>query len=76
MKGCLVVPFLLCLTTLICAEDLYTDQFDSIDIDEILQSQRLLDNYFHCLKTGQKCTTEGLKLKGFYTQKSNNEGLT
>ncbi|KAF5299917.1 hypothetical protein FQR65_LT09312 [Abscondita terminalis] len=41
----------------------YTDQFDGVDIDEILQSDRLLNNYHNCLVTGQKCTPDGQKLR-------------
>ena len=43
--------------------DDYGDEFDHIDIDEILASERLVDNYIHCAKTGQKCTPEGQKLR-------------
>lgn len=44
--------------------DKYTDQYDNIDIDEILSSDRLLQNYHNCLKTGKKCTPDGQKLRG------------
>ncbi|KAK4885677.1 hypothetical protein RN001_001948 [Aquatica leii] len=43
--------------------ELYTDQFDNVDIDEILQSDRLLNNYYNCLVTGNKCTPDAQKLR-------------
>lgn len=45
-------------------QETYTDQFDNVDVDEILQSERLLGNYINCLKTGKKCTPDGQKLRG------------
>ncbi|KAK5647407.1 hypothetical protein RI129_002299 [Pyrocoelia pectoralis] len=43
--------------------DSFDDDFDNIDIDEILENKRLVDNYIHCFKTGQKCTPEGQKFR-------------
>ncbi|KAB0804919.1 hypothetical protein PPYR_01889 [Photinus pyralis] len=43
--------------------DTIADEFDNIDIDEILSSKRLVDNYIHCFKTGQKCTPDGQKFR-------------
>ncbi|KAF5299909.1 hypothetical protein FQR65_LT09304 [Abscondita terminalis] len=42
---------------------MYTDEYDNINIDEILANKRLVDNYVHCIKTGQKCTPDGLKAR-------------
>ncbi|KAF5301381.1 hypothetical protein FQA39_LY10779 [Lamprigera yunnana] len=60
-----IVVFFLCATlaTIASGEEMYSDQYDSVDIDEILNSDRLLSNYFNCLKTGQKCTPDGQKLR-------------
>ncbi|KAF7283891.1 hypothetical protein GWI33_022723 [Rhynchophorus ferrugineus] len=41
----------------------YTSKFDSIDIDEILNNERLLKNYMNCLMERGPCTTEGSDLK-------------
>ncbi|XP_014253092.1 ejaculatory bulb-specific protein 3-like [Cimex lectularius] len=41
----------------------YTDKFDNIDVDEILQNQRLYKSYFDCLKNEGKCTPDGKELK-------------
>ncbi|KAF5299911.1 hypothetical protein FQR65_LT09306 [Abscondita terminalis] len=40
-----------------------TDEFDGVDIDQILSSKRLVDNYLICFKTGQKCTRDGKKAR-------------
>lgn len=44
-------------------EEKYTDKFDNIDIDQILNSDRLLNNYFKCLMEEGRCTAEGTELK-------------
>ncbi|XP_065083774.1 ejaculatory bulb-specific protein 3-like [Ochlerotatus camptorhynchus] len=45
------------------AIDKYTTKFDSIDLDEILKSDRLFHNYFKCLIGEGRCTPEGVELK-------------
>ena len=47
----------------VSADDKYTTKFDNIDIDEILKSDRLFDNYFKCLMDKGKCTPDGRELK-------------
>ncbi|XP_062552544.1 ejaculatory bulb-specific protein 3-like [Armigeres subalbatus] len=44
-------------------DDKYTTKYDSIDTDEILQSERLFKNYFNCLLDNGPCTAEGNELK-------------
>lgn len=41
----------------------YTTKFDSIDVDEILKSDRLFNNYYKCLLDLGRCTPEGVELK-------------
>ncbi|KAF5299914.1 hypothetical protein FQR65_LT09309 [Abscondita terminalis] len=41
----------------------YTDEFDNVDVDELLSNPRLIDNYIHCIKTGQKCTPDGQRAR-------------
>ncbi|XP_071448260.1 ejaculatory bulb-specific protein 3-like [Hetaerina americana] len=41
----------------------YTSKFDSINLDEVLASDRLLKNYFDCLMDRKPCTAEGSELK-------------
>ena len=44
-------------------EEKYTNKFDHIDVDQILHSDRLLNNYFKCLMDEGRCTAEGNELK-------------
>lgn len=41
----------------------YTTKYDNIDLDEILNSDRLLKNYFECVMERGKCTPDGNELK-------------
>lgn len=41
----------------------YTSKYDNINVDEILQSDRLLNNYFKCLMDQGRCTPEGTELR-------------
>ncbi|XP_061390536.1 putative odorant-binding protein A10 [Musca vetustissima] len=41
----------------------YDSRFDNIDVDEILQQERLLKNYVKCLEGTGPCTPDGKALK-------------
>ncbi|MFB9840703.1 A10/OS-D family protein, partial [Actinoallomurus acaciae] len=41
----------------------YTDKWDHINVDEILESQRLLRGYVDCLLDKGRCTPDGKDLK-------------
>lgn len=41
----------------------YTTKYDNVNLDEILKSERLLNNYFKCLMETGKCTPDGNELK-------------
>ncbi|KAM3963365.1 allergen Tha p 1-like [Aphomia sociella] len=41
----------------------YTDKWDHINVDEILDSQRLLKGYVDCLMDKGRCTPDGKALK-------------
>ncbi|CAH0395695.1 unnamed protein product [Bemisia tabaci] len=43
--------------------EFYTSQFDNIDIESILENEKLLDNYYKCLMDEGPCTLEGRTLK-------------
>lgn len=45
------------------AQEKYTNKYDSIDVDEILKSDRLFKNYYKCLLDQGRCTPEGNELK-------------
>lgn len=41
----------------------YSDKWDNINVDEILESQRLLRGYVDCLMDKGRCTADGKALK-------------
>lgn len=55
-------------TTAAPLKSTYDSRFDNIDIDEILQQERLLKNYVKCLEGTGPCTADGKALKGMYLQ--------
>lgn len=44
-------------------ETTYTTKYDGVDIDEILRSDRLFNNYFKCMMEKGKCTPDGSELR-------------
>nr|QEI46806.1 chemosensory protein 8 [Galleria mellonella] len=62
MKFILVVC---CLVAAVVARpsDKYTDKYDNLDIQEILENKRLLEAYVNCILDKGKCTAEGKELK-------------
>ncbi|XP_050352516.1 ejaculatory bulb-specific protein 3-like [Nymphalis io] len=55
--------FALMAITLARPEEKYTDRYDNIDLDEILNNPRVLENYFKCIMDQGKCTPDGKELK-------------
>ncbi|XP_076248902.1 ejaculatory bulb-specific protein 3-like [Calliopsis andreniformis] len=53
------------LTVVVCAlaNERYTTKYDNIDLDQILKSDRLLNNYVNCLLDQGSCTPDGKELK-------------
>lgn len=41
----------------------YTTKYDGINLDEILKSDRLFNNYYKCLMDSGRCTPDGNELK-------------
>uniref|UniRef100_A0A1S5VFI4 Chemosensory protein n=2 Tax=Meteorus pulchricornis TaxID=51522 RepID=A0A1S5VFI4_9HYME len=41
----------------------YTTKYDNVDLDQILKSNRLLNNYVDCLLSKRTCTPDGKELK-------------
>ncbi|XP_068154615.1 putative odorant-binding protein A10 [Drosophila tropicalis] len=41
----------------------YDNKFDNVDLDEILQQERLLNNYIKCLESTGPCTPDAKMLK-------------
>jgi len=44
-------------------DEKYTTKYDNINVDEILASDRLIDNYVKCLMDKGRCSPEGAELK-------------
>lgn len=64
MKNVAVIAVLFGLVAVCLAQqDKYTTRYDGIDIDQILKSDRLFNNYYNCLMDKGKCTPDGRELK-------------
>lgn len=50
-------------TVVFAADEKYTTKYDNINLKDILESDRLLNNYVNCLKGTGKCTPDGSELK-------------
>ncbi|XP_019866903.2 allergen Tha p 1 [Aethina tumida] len=63
MNTLLVVS--LCLTAAVVArpEDKYSSEYDHVNLDQILHSERLLQNYLNCILDKGKCTPDATALK-------------
>lgn len=55
--------FLFVAFTVLAVTNSYETKYDGIDLDEILKSERLLNNYVKCLMTEGPCTPDGYELK-------------
>ncbi|XP_054277284.1 ejaculatory bulb-specific protein 3-like [Macrosteles quadrilineatus] len=60
----------LCAAVLLCAcvvsthaQRAYTNKYDNLDLDKILSSKRLVNNYVQCLTDRKPCSPEGQELK-------------
>lgn len=53
----------LCVIIGVSAQNKYTTKYDGVNLEEILKSDRLLNNYFKCLMDTGKCTPDGNELK-------------
>lgn len=52
-----------CVIIGVSAQNKYTTKYDGVNLEEILKSDRLLNNYFKCLMDTGKCTPDGNELK-------------
>ena len=50
------------------ADNKYTTKYDNVDVDKILNNDRVLTNYIKCLMDEGPCTSEGRELKSEYLQ--------
>lgn len=63
MKYCIVIVLAVAVTLVAARPEQYTTKFDNIDLDQILKSDRLFNNYMKCLLDQGKCTPDGRELK-------------
>nr|AYN71368.1 chemosensory protein 19 [Oedaleus infernalis] len=65
MKAALVLIAALAVVVVAAAEEKYTTKYDNVNLDEILNNDRLLNKYVQCLmEDGESnCTADGKELK-------------
>ncbi|XP_023179630.1 ejaculatory bulb-specific protein 3 [Drosophila hydei] len=65
MKASLVILLIGVIVALASAkpDQKYTNKFDNVNVDEVLNNNRILDNYIRCLLENGPCTPEGRELK-------------
>ncbi|XP_073845626.1 ejaculatory bulb-specific protein 3-like [Musca autumnalis] len=61
--ACIVVAACMIIGT--SAQGSYTTKYDNVNIDDILKSDRLLNNYFKCLMGTGSCTPDAQELKKY-----------
>ncbi|KAK5647411.1 hypothetical protein RI129_002303 [Pyrocoelia pectoralis] len=60
----LSVLVLICVSVVIAAPpSKYTNKYDNVNVDMILQNDRVLNNYIKCLMEEGPCTAEGRELR-------------
>ncbi|XP_052865509.1 ejaculatory bulb-specific protein 3-like [Anopheles cruzii] len=59
----LFVAIVFAVLAMVAAQDQYTTKYDGIDLEEILKSDRLFNNYYKCLMDEGRCTPDGNELK-------------
>jgi hypothetical protein len=62
MKGYFFILLAL-LTVLVTAVEKYSVKYDNVDVDSILQNNRVLTNYIRCILDEGPCTAEGRELR-------------
>lgn len=67
--SCAVLLFYF-IITLVCAADKnkYTNKYDNVDIDQILNNRRVLTNYIKCVMEEGPCTPDGRELKSKFVR--------
>ncbi|XP_072942072.1 ejaculatory bulb-specific protein 3-like [Epargyreus clarus] len=58
-----VLAFLCCVLAVVVTGEKYTSKYDNMDIDEVLNSDRLYKSYFACVMDEGKCTSAAKELK-------------
>lgn len=70
MKSFILAVFVIvaCTAVSLADDEKYTSKYDNVDIDKILENDRLLKNYIACVDGSGKCTPDGEELKSEYRQ--------
>ncbi|CAK1552545.1 unnamed protein product [Leptosia nina] len=63
MKSVIVLCFVALMAYASARPEQYTDKFDNVNLDEILDNPRLLLPYLKCITDEGKCTPDGKELK-------------
>ncbi|KAL0131060.1 hypothetical protein PUN28_002567 [Cardiocondyla obscurior] len=63
MKGQLFVVLASLMILVVIADEKYVTKYDDVNVDKILQNNRVLTNYIRCLMDEGPCTVEGRELK-------------
>ncbi|TGZ52089.1 ejaculatory bulb-specific protein 3-like [Temnothorax longispinosus] len=63
MKFTLVLLFSLVYSGLVSGIEYYSDTYDNIDVDAIINSDRLLNQYVNCILDKGPCTADGRSIK-------------
>lgn len=68
MAASTLVMFCICVATAALTAaapqaPVYTTKYDNLDVDKILSSRRLVNNYVQCLVDKKPCSPEGAELK-------------
>lgn len=64
-----IIPFIIFGCEAVPEDAQYTTKYDNVDLDEIVQNERLLKNYVDCLLERGRCTPDGLELKSINSLK-------
>lgn len=63
MRFTFVLLFSFVFSGLVSGTEYYSDTYDDIDVDAIINSDRLLNQYVNCILDKSPCTVDGRSLK-------------
>lgn len=63
MQLCGIVIVICAVVAVTWAQNRYTTKYDNVNVDTILENDRVLNNYIKCLMEEGPCTPEGRELK-------------
>lgn len=63
MRFTIVLLFSLLFSGLVSGTEYYSDTYDNLDVDAIINTDRLLNQYMNCILDKGPCTADGRSLK-------------